>query len=238
MAKEKTTNPEKEAKKLAKAEKKAKRSETDGVHKSSSEKKEKKEKKEKRKKSDEAADVEITTNLLDSLEDAKPGSVAIVENGDIELEIKQQPLQGALVPFANPLADEKVCKKVLKSVKKGSYSDPTTLTLRPKLTCDSRQEQNPQTGCERGRQSPAQIQRCGCPRWRSSGYRYTCCRHIANGCHITHSRPMRRSWRPIHLRHLESRAWRSREYEATDQRGLDQQGSRRKEKGREDRGRR
>lgn len=27
---------------------------------------------------------------------------------------------GALVPFANPLADEKVAKKVLKSVKKGS----------------------------------------------------------------------------------------------------------------------
>lgn len=122
MAKEKPTDPEKEAKKLAKAEKKAKRSETDGVHKSSkSDKKEKKDKKDKKEKKvgEAAGDTEVTTKLLNTLEDAKPGSVAIKEdNGDLQVKVKTAPLLGALVPFANPLADEKVGKKVLKSVKK------------------------------------------------------------------------------------------------------------------------
>ncbi len=115
MAKERPLDPEKEARKLAKAEKKAKRAETDGVHKSTSDRKDKKEKKI----AAEAADVEMTTELLNTLEDAKPGSVAIKEDGDVRIVLKSTPLMGALVPFANPLADEKVGKKVLKSVKKG-----------------------------------------------------------------------------------------------------------------------
>ena len=122
MAKEKHTDPEKEAKKLAKAEKKAKRSETDGVHKSKSEKKEKKEKKE-RKTAAAASDAEMTTKLLNTLEETKPGSVAVKEeNGDVKVKVKLEPLLGALVPFANPLADEKAGKKVLKCVKKGTAS--------------------------------------------------------------------------------------------------------------------
>ena len=48
------------------------------------------------------------------------------EDGDVEMsaapegkpQVTPRPV-GALVPFANPLADEKACKKVLRSVKKG-----------------------------------------------------------------------------------------------------------------------
>ena len=119
MAKEKTKDPEKEAKKLAKAEKKAKRSETDGVHKSKSDKKEKKEKKI----ATSASDAEVTTKLLNTLEEVQPGSAAVKEqNGDVKVKVKVEALLGALVPFANPLADEKTGKRVLKSVKKGTFS--------------------------------------------------------------------------------------------------------------------
>ena len=116
MAKEKPIDPVKEAKRLAKAEKKAKRSESDGVHKSKSDKKEKKEKKT----AAAASDAHVTTKLLNTIEEIKPGSVAVKEeNGDVKVKVKTEPLLSALVPFANPLADEKVGKKVLKSVKKG-----------------------------------------------------------------------------------------------------------------------
>ena len=40
---------------------------------------------------------------------------------------------GALVPFANPLADEKVTKKVLKGVKKGMHLIFYSLNVREKL---------------------------------------------------------------------------------------------------------
>ena len=116
MAKEQPTDPEKEAKKLAKAEKKAKRSETDGVHKSKSDKKEKKEKRA----AAAASDAEVTTKLLNTIEETKPSSVVVKEqNGDLKVKVKTESLLGALVPFANPLADEKAGKKVLKGVKKG-----------------------------------------------------------------------------------------------------------------------
>ena len=117
MAKEKPTDPDREARKLAKAEKKAKRSEVDGVHKSKSDKKEKKEKKT----AAAASDAEVTIKLLNAIEETKPGSVAIKEQeGEVKIKVKTEALLGALVPFANPLADDKVGKKVLKSVKKGS----------------------------------------------------------------------------------------------------------------------
>lgn len=116
MAKEKPTDPDKEAKKLAKAEKKAKRAESDGVHKSKSDKKEKKEKRT----AVLASESQVTTKLLNTLEETNPGGVAVKEeNGDVKVKVKTETLQGALVPFANPLADDKTGKKVLKSVKKG-----------------------------------------------------------------------------------------------------------------------
>lgn len=106
-----------------KKDKKEKRSETDGV------KKEKKEKKSKK---------EVTTALLNQIETEKPGSVAIDADGDVVVKDAPDDVEGtssrsriavpasALVPFANPLADEKQTKKVLKSVKKCKrlYSGP------------------------------------------------------------------------------------------------------------------
>lgn len=107
MAKERTDKEMKDRKE--KKEKKEKRSEKDGVHKSKKEKKEKKP----------AESGDVVTKLLNTLEEEKPGTVTIKENEDVEVKVKVAPPVGALVPFANPLADEKVGKKVLKSVKKG-----------------------------------------------------------------------------------------------------------------------
>ena len=122
MAKDKTlSSEEKAAKKAAKAAKKEsqKRSETDGVHKKSSSNS----KKDKTAKAalleEETKNVETTTKLLNELEAEKPGTVVVKddEEGNMEIDVKQPPLLSALVPFANPLADEKVGRKVLRSVK-------------------------------------------------------------------------------------------------------------------------
>ncbi|MCJ1236960.1 snoRNA-binding protein [Varicellaria rhodocarpa] len=116
MAKERSTDKdERRREKKEKKEKKEKRSEKDGVHKSKKQKKEKK-------LVVAAEEASITTALLNDVEKEKPGSVAVKEDGDVEVKVKSTPLLGALVPFANPLADDKVGKKVLKSVKKGKIS--------------------------------------------------------------------------------------------------------------------
>lgn len=111
-----------EGKKKEKKEKKEKRSTTDGV---------KKEKKEKKSKKD------VATALLNQLESDKPVAVAVDADGDVvvadaddadagETSVKARAVipKGALVPFANPLADDKQTKKVLKSVKKGIIKSP------------------------------------------------------------------------------------------------------------------
>lgn len=117
MAKEKSVD--KEERRREKHARKEKRSEKDGVHKS------KKDRKEKNKQgaiiNSEANKIEVATELLNKLEEEKPGSIAVKEDEKIEIKIKAAPLLGALVPFANPLADEKVQKKVLKCVKKGQF---------------------------------------------------------------------------------------------------------------------
>ena len=123
MAKEKIAD--KEQRKKEKKASKEKRSETEGIHKS------KKDKKEKRAAAA-AEDIEATTKLLNAVEEKKPGSVVIKEDGELQVKIKSVPLLGALVPFANPLADEKAGKKVLKSVKKGtSWDHPTKIPCNP-----------------------------------------------------------------------------------------------------------
>ncbi len=99
MAKEKSEKRDKK-------EKKEKRSEADGV------KKLKKEKKPKLNGENVAAAFEEVTKAEEPAVEAKP--VVVKESSG---EVKPV---GALVPFANPLADEKVTKKVLKSVKKGT----------------------------------------------------------------------------------------------------------------------
>jgi H/ACA ribonucleoprotein complex subunit 2 len=107
MAKDKSVD--KEERRKEKKEKKEKRSDTDGIHKSKKEKKSK-------------TDGTDATALLNKIAEAGPGSVAANEDGDVKIVAADaKPLIGALVPFANPLADEKVGKKVLKSVKKGSF---------------------------------------------------------------------------------------------------------------------
>ena len=86
----------------------------------------KKEKKEKRK-SD-------ATAVLNAIEDVAPGAVAVDADGDVIVDADvvadessaSIPL-GALVPFANPLCDEKATKKVLKTVKKGESMKPFSL---------------------------------------------------------------------------------------------------------------
>ena len=124
MAKEKDVS--KEEKKREKREKKEKRSEKDGVHKSTKDSKDKREKREKKILAAATQEPNVTTSLLNALEDdEKPvlGSPDTKENdGDaMVVKLKNGGLLGASVPFANPLADEKVGKKVLKSVKKGTY---------------------------------------------------------------------------------------------------------------------
>lgn len=91
-----------------KKEKKEKRSETNGVKKSKKDKKSK------------LSDENINAALKEAIETE---SAPVVETKisaavDSTGEVVIKPV-GALVPFANPLADEKATKKVLKSVKKG-----------------------------------------------------------------------------------------------------------------------
>lgn len=92
-----------------KKEKKEKRKSVDGV---------KKEKKEKRKSTD------ATTALLDTVEDAALDAVEVDADGDVVVDVDDTVVasevpMGPLVPFANPLCDDKAGKKVLKAVKKG-----------------------------------------------------------------------------------------------------------------------
>jgi H/ACA ribonucleoprotein complex subunit 2 len=109
MAKEKSEKRDKK-------DKKEKRSEADGVKKS------KKEKKSKLNGDNVAAAFEEVTKVEEPVVEATP-----VVGKESSGEAVPKPV-GALVPFANPLADEKVTKKVLKSVKKGTVCS-SLLTL-------------------------------------------------------------------------------------------------------------
>ncbi|APA16299.1 hypothetical protein SS1G_10519 [Sclerotinia sclerotiorum 1980 UF-70] len=93
-----------------KKEKKEKRSEVDGVKKSS-----KKDKKVKLSEDNVAAAIAEVTKEPEAVE-----VMDIVIGEDKEGAAPEIKPVGALVPFANPLADEKVAKKVLKSVKKAA----------------------------------------------------------------------------------------------------------------------
>jgi H/ACA ribonucleoprotein complex subunit 2 len=97
-----------------KKEKKEKRSEIDGVKKS------KKDKKPKLNGDNVAAALQETLAQSETPMIETKALVAKEVNG--ELAVKPV---GALVPFANPLADDKIAKKVLKSVKKGTATIPS-----------------------------------------------------------------------------------------------------------------
>ncbi|OQE18034.1 hypothetical protein PENFLA_c022G09173 [Penicillium flavigenum] len=96
------------------AEKKEKRAEKDGVHKV---KKEKKEKKDKTALVD-AVEKEIDSEAMEGLE--QTGDVAVKGEGEVDAVV-DRPI-GAVVPFANPLVEDKQAKKVLKSVKKAAVN--------------------------------------------------------------------------------------------------------------------
>lgn len=100
------------------AEKKEKRAEKDGVHKV---KKEKKEKKDKTALVD-AVEKEIDSEAMEGLE---PTSAVV--KAEVEVDAVVAVPVGALVPFANPLVEDKQAKKVLKSVKKGMHTTTSLL---------------------------------------------------------------------------------------------------------------
>ena len=108
-----TMGKDKSEKSSKKEKKESKRSETDGVKKSS-----KKDKKTKLSDDNVAAAFEeaVKQNGGSKIETKE---VVVVKDGEVETAITVRRPVGALVPFAAPLADEKVGKKVLKSVKKG-----------------------------------------------------------------------------------------------------------------------
>lgn len=154
MAKDKSSKEKKE--------KKEKRSESDGVKKS------KKDKKSKLNGDNIAAAIaEVTTKDKDV---EKENEVKDVEGVEGITVIPTAKLVGSLVPFANPLADEKASKKVLKSVKKGSscsislpsrfcFNSPSNsqsakANHNPFYSCE---KQDPQARCKRSRQSPPQV---------------------------------------------------------------------------------
>ena len=107
MSKEKPVDEERKKEKKVKKEKKEKRSENDGVHKS---------KKEKKKKQIPAPNV--LAPLSANLDVEMIGVTTADANGYVKTTVKPIVPTNALVPFANPLADEKVGKKLLKGVKK------------------------------------------------------------------------------------------------------------------------
>jgi hypothetical protein len=159
-----------------KKEKKERRSETDGVTKS------KKDKKSKLNGDNVAAALEET--LVQSAASVVEMKAIIVKESNGELAVKPV---GALVPFANPLADDKVAKKVLKSVKKGTAAQsPTEIGGERRMymltyTMYSCEEQDPQARCKGSRQVTAKI-----TTRRSKHIRYRGCysrrRHFPYGC--------------------------------------------------------
>lgn len=107
---------DKSEKKDKKEKKEKRRSETEGVHKP------KKEKKEKKLQLSESAEKEITAQVLEGLDSAEKEQIAeVVVNGHMEVDVTEAKPIGALVPFANPLAEDKTAKKVFKTVKKGKF---------------------------------------------------------------------------------------------------------------------
>ncbi|RKF64660.1 H/ACA ribonucleoprotein complex subunit 2 [Erysiphe neolycopersici] len=122
MSKEKHEKHEKRDKKV----KKHKLSETEGIKKSKKEKKQKRSetdgvKKPKKEKKSKLTEDNIAAAFEEIEKTAAPTTILDQEKTlPIEKDIIILRPVGSLVPFANPLADEKVTKKVLKSVKKAS----------------------------------------------------------------------------------------------------------------------
>lgn len=115
MAKDKATDPEMldKKEKKEKKEKKRKHSDVEEVEVVAERKKDKKDKK--RKSTDLDGDV-----VMDTSPGAEVSVVKEEDEDEKKVVVKEEVPLAALVPFANPLCDEKAQKKVLKSVKKGT----------------------------------------------------------------------------------------------------------------------
>lgn len=191
-----------------KKEKKEKRSDTDGVKKS------KKDKKSKLNGDNIAAAIEEVTKA-----DAKPPAPTESEVMAVDTvgEVKLRPI-GALVPFANPLADEKVTKKVLKGVKKGMAAFFFFLRRGLPLTViRSCEEQDAQARSEGSCQGPAEIS-SGCRQCRGARNRHPRSRYFSHGRYLPHPGSMRRPQRTIHLRLESGRAGGSWKHETANKR--------------------
>ena len=110
-------------------------------------KKDKKEKKDKK-----AKLAEVLSTQAPSSNVAANGEV-VSEDEDVEMEKSTRPI-GALVPFANPLADDKVAKKVFRGVKKGTLY---ILLLRRSTNSSSCCTTNVEKRSERSCQSATKI---------------------------------------------------------------------------------
>jgi hypothetical protein len=225
MGKDKSEKKEKKDKKV--------KVETNGVAKKV--KKEKKDKKEKRK-----SDVtELLEQELESSADEKKPivkKVEVDEDGDADMsdaEEKPAVILGAVVPFANPLADEKQTKKVMKGVKKGMinalpllYANlPSHFLLRRNHPTDtpppnSCQTQDSQARRQRSCQSPPQIPNFD-PRLRQRPRRrrHHRRRYLANGRHLASTCALRGPQHPLHVRHVTRGAGRGGRDKAADERG-------------------
>lgn len=197
----------------------------------------KKEKKEKKRKREETEDVDATTPKKekkskkrksegpavdeDSVMDIDGQSLLKVEDADEKKDSKAVfavPLS-ALVPFANPLADEKSQKKVLKAVKKGMQHTSYSEFCRDTDTSISRQTQVPQARRERMRQIHSQIPTLDtrlslCLRL-AQRHRHSRSRHLPHGRYFTHPRPVRGPQHSLHLRTIPRRARRRRKHQET-----------------------
>ena len=136
------------------------------------------------------------------VEEKADTEIVVERDGDVEEEKKKVSIRpvGALVPFANPLADEKVARKVFKGVKRGVYpifSSPNNdllvscsrstsiLTPLPPSSCRIEIAQTRRQG---SRQSAAEILDGALlpssRRGRLSG------RYLSHGRHLAHSSPL------------------------------------------------
>ena len=113
----------------------------------------KKDKKDKKEKKDKKAKLaEVLSTQAPSSNVAANGEV-VSEDEDVEMEKSTRPI-GALVPFANPLADDKVAKKVFRGVKKGTLY---LLLLRRSTNSSSCCTTNVEKRSERSCQSATKI---------------------------------------------------------------------------------
>lgn len=187
----------------------------------------KKDKKKKRKSVDAEAAVDVDGDAV--INAPKSAATELVpvkdEDGESKEVVKVQIPLAALVPFANPLADEKQQKKVYKGVKKGisfrrtHMSIPETNHIHP-----SRQIQSPQARRKRMRQSNPQIAR-RLPRPKThrhtQRHRHPRRRHLANGRHLAHPRAVRGPRHPLHFRPESCGAGRGGQHEEADECGDD-----------------